>query len=58
MPFKVRVYIPIEPEDYDEVIYETKEEAESCVDSLRLMQPENVYEVVETLPEKENENED
>lgn len=45
MAWIIRAYIPVEPEDPE--IYATKEDAEKDVESLRLMQPENIYEVEE-----------
>ncbi len=40
-----QVWIPVEPE-YPQT-YPTKEAAEKDIESLELMQPENIYEVVE-----------
>ena len=45
MPWIIKVYIPVEPEDPE--IYATREEAEKDIESLSLMQPDNFYEVEE-----------
>ncbi len=45
MAWEVKVYIPVDDEDGE--LYATKEEAETDVESLRFMQPENIYEVEE-----------
>jgi hypothetical protein len=41
MPWIIKAYIPAEPDEPE--IYATREEAEKDVESLSLMQPENVY---------------
>jgi hypothetical protein len=45
MPWMIKAYIPVEPEDPE--IYATREKAEKDVESLSLMQPENIYEIEE-----------
>ena len=45
MAWIIKAYIPVECEDPD--VYATKEEAEKEIESLSLMQPENIYEVEE-----------
>lgn len=41
----IKAYIPVDSEEPE--TYGTKEEAERDAESLRLMQPENVYEIEE-----------
>ena len=43
MIFRMKVYIPVEDEEGE--LHATKEEAGKEVESLSLMQPENLYEV-------------
>ena len=45
MPWIIKTYIPVEPEESK--VCATREEAEKDVESLSLMQPENVYEIEE-----------
>ncbi len=45
MAWIIKAYIPVEPEDPE--TYATKEEVEKDVESLSLMQPENIYEIEE-----------
>jgi hypothetical protein len=45
MAWIIKAYIPVEPDDPE--VYATREEAEKDVESLRLMQPENVYKIEE-----------
>ncbi len=45
MPWIIKVWIPIEPESPQ--TYPTKDAAEEDIESLQLMQPENIYEAVE-----------
>jgi hypothetical protein len=45
MAWIIKAYIPVEPENPE--TYATKEEAEKDVESLSLMQPENIYEIEE-----------
>ncbi len=45
MAWRIKVYIPVE--DGDDELYATKEEAEKEIESLSLMQWENIYEVEE-----------
>lgn len=45
MPYIIKVWIPVEPENPE--TYPTKEAAEKDIESLELMQPENIYKVVE-----------
>ena len=46
MAWRIKVYIPVENEDAE--VCATKEEAEKEIESLSLMQPENVYMVEES----------
>jgi formylmethanofuran dehydrogenase subunit E len=45
MPWIIKAYIPVESEDPE--VYATKEDAEKDLESLSLMQPENIYEIQE-----------
>jgi hypothetical protein len=45
MPWIIKAYIPVECEDPE--IYATREKAEKDIESLSLMQPENIYKVEE-----------
>ena len=45
MAWIIKAYIPVDPEDAE--VYATREEAEKDMESLTLMQPENVYEIEE-----------
>jgi formylmethanofuran dehydrogenase subunit E len=45
MAWVIKAYIPVEPDDPE--VYATREEAEEDIESLRLMQPENIYEIEE-----------
>ena len=45
MPWVIKAYIPVDPEEPE--VYTTKEEAEKDAESLRLMQPGNIYEIEE-----------
>ena len=45
MAWVIKSYIPVEPEDPE--VYATKQDAEKDVESLSLMQPENIYEIEE-----------
>ena len=45
MAWIVKAYIPVEPDDPE--IYTTRKEAERDIESLSLMQPENIYHVEE-----------
>ena len=45
MTWIIKAYIPVEPEDPE--VYATREEAEKDLESLSLMQPENIYEIEE-----------
>jgi hypothetical protein len=45
MAWIIKAYIPVEPEDPE--IYATREKAEKDIESLNLMQPENIYKVEE-----------
>ena len=45
MPWIIKVYIPVEPEEPE--VYVTREEAEKDLESLSLMQPENLYVIEE-----------
>ena len=49
MPWVIKAYIPVDPEEPE--VYSTKEEAEKDAESLRLMQPENIYEIEEVEEE-------
>ncbi len=45
MAWIIKAYIPVEPDGPE--VYATREEAEKDIESLSLMQPENIYEVEE-----------
>jgi len=45
MAWVIKSYIPVEADDPE--VYDTKEDAEKDVESLSLMQPENIYEIEE-----------
>ena len=45
MAWLIKAYIPVDPEGPE--VYATKEEAEKDMESLSLMQPENIYEIEE-----------
>ncbi len=45
MSWIIKVWIPAEPENPQ--TYPTKEAADEDIESLQLMQPENIYEAVE-----------
>ena len=45
MAWRIKSYIPVEPEDPE--VYATREEAGIEVESLSLMQPENIYQIEE-----------
>ncbi len=45
MPWVIKCYIPVDPEDPE--IYPAREDAERDLESLTLMQPENIYEIEE-----------
>ncbi len=45
MSWIIKVYIPVDPEDQQ--VYDSREEAEKDLESLSLMQPENVYQIEE-----------
>ena len=45
MAWIIKAYIPVEPEDPE--VYATREVAEKDVESLSLMQPENIYKIEE-----------
>ncbi len=45
MAWIIKAYIPVEPNDPE--VYATREEAEKDIESLSLMQPENIYYVEE-----------
>jgi hypothetical protein len=46
MAWTIKAYIPVEPEEPE--VYTRWEEAVVNMESLRLMQPENIYQVQET----------
>jgi len=46
MSWIIKAYIPVECEDPE--VYVSKDDAEKDVESLNLMQPENIYEIEET----------
>jgi hypothetical protein len=50
--YVVRVWVPVEVED--EETYSSYEEARSVVDSLEMMQPENIYHIADLDVEEEN----
>jgi hypothetical protein len=45
--YRIRCYIPVESEE--EEIYESKKEAERDLESMKLMQPENIYVIEEVI---------
>ncbi len=45
MPWIIKVWIPVDEENPQ--TYPTKEAAEKDIESLELMQPENIFEAVE-----------
>ena len=45
MAWIIKSYIPVEAEEPE--VYTTREDAEKDVESLSLMQPENIYEIEE-----------
>ena len=45
MAWVIKAYIPVEPDDPE--LYAIREEAEKDVESLSLMQPENIYKIEE-----------
>lgn len=47
MPWIIKCWIPVEPDDPQ--TYSTKELAQKDVESIELMQPENIYKVVEAV---------
>ncbi len=47
MPWIIKCWIPIAEENLQ--TYPTKEQAEKDIESLELMQPENIYEAVEVI---------
>lgn len=49
MTWVIKAYIPVDPEEPE--VYSTEEEAEKDAESLRLMQPENIYEIEEVEEE-------
>ncbi len=46
----IKTYIPVECEEPE--TYDSREDAEKDLESLELMQPENIYEIEEVQPEK------
>jgi hypothetical protein len=49
MAWIIKAYIPVEAEDPE--VYVTREEAEKDLESLSLLQPENIYEIEEVEDE-------
>ena len=47
MKFKIKCWIPVDVEDEEDTIYDSEEEVRKDLDSMELMQPENIYEIVE-----------
>jgi hypothetical protein len=45
MAWIIKAYIPVEPEEPE--TYEHREDAEKDLESLSLMQPENIYKIEE-----------
>ena len=45
MAWIIKAYIPVDPEDPE--VYASREEAEKDVESLSLMQPDNIYQIEE-----------
>lgn len=53
MGFKIKCYIPVDTEN--PITYATKEDAQKEIDDhLEIIQPENIYEAVETSDNNEN----
>jgi len=46
--YRIKVWIPIEVEPEADTQYATKEDAEKEIPQLEEMQPENIYEVIES----------
>ena len=46
--FRIKVWIPVETDPKEDVQYITKEDAENEIAQLEEMQPENIYEVIES----------
>lgn len=53
MPYRIKVWIPVEVEPEEDVEYITREEAEREKAELENMQPENIYEIREVDTEAE-----
>lgn len=47
MPYKIKCWIPVDVDPEEEQIYESKEEANSDLESMAMMQEENRYEITE-----------
>lgn len=45
MAWTIKAFIPAEPDDPE--VYATREAAEKDLESLKLMQPENIYKIEE-----------
>ena len=46
--YRIKVWIPVDIDSKEDTQYITKEDAEKEIAQLEEMQPENIYEVVET----------
>ena len=44
MPYRIKIWIPVEPEDPE--IYRTREEAEEDLKNLKFRQPENICKII------------
>jgi hypothetical protein len=44
MPYRIKTWIPVEPEDPE--IYRTREEAEEDLKNLKFRQPENICKII------------
>lgn len=47
MKYKIKVWIPVEVDEAEDELYETKEDAEADLGSMEMMQPENIYQIEE-----------
>lgn len=54
MPYKIKVWVPVEEDEPE--IYKSREEALRDLESLKLMQPENIYRIVEVSLENSKES--
>lgn len=47
MKYKIKVWMPVEVEEAEDELYNTKEDALTDLRSMELMQPENIYQIEE-----------